>query len=130
MLCSLTWLASPPLARWVIGDALAEMNLTLNSNSSVRVNLFISKITITNFSIQSASKQTTHSVNKLQIDYSLRRLLAKEVRIDQILLDGMTLSLKKTGQQITVAGVALNNAEASADQTAESDNKHQDAPSN
>ena len=105
-LYSLVWLLSPLVVRHVLTDILAPRQLTLSGDSVVRLNPFTSRVSINDLVFKQGDSETYH-LTALYLDYSLWRLLTKEVRVDRVTVEGMTLKLEKSGDKFRVAGLSL-----------------------
>lgn len=106
-LYALVWLLSPPITRLVLNKVLTNENVKLTDDSHVRVNLFLSRLTIEDFTLQRRD-QATLQIERMQIQYSLLPLLSQEVRINKITLDGFSMELDVDGDDAHVAGFLLN----------------------
>lgn len=110
---SLVWLLSPVAVRMAAKEPLADYGLTLSPDSVVRLNLFNSTASVQNFVLQH-NATPTYSLDWLQVKYSLHRLLFKELYIESVELDGMSLLASNDEGEVTVAGVALPASSAAA----------------
>ncbi|WP_165901953.1 DUF748 domain-containing protein [Reinekea marinisedimentorum] len=106
---SLVWLLSPVAVRMAAKKPLAEYGLTLSSDSVVRLNLFNSTLSVQDF-VLLHNEAPTYSLDWLHVKYSLLKLLVKEVRIESVELDGMSLLASNNQGEVTVAGVAVPQA--------------------
>ncbi|BCE03344.1 DUF748 domain-containing protein [Marinicellulosiphila megalodicopiae] len=104
---ALVWLLSPWLVRTFAADTLAEHNVVLDSNSTVRVNLFNSSLKIKTLSLLQ-DDEVEYELDQLQLYYSFWALFKKEVHIKRVYLSGMKLNVLMQGDNIVVAGVDIN----------------------
>jgi hypothetical protein len=107
LLFLLVWILSPTVTRWFLGDTLTQYGLTLDPQSTVRLNPFSSVISISDASI--ADKQgVPFALHKLKLGYSLSRLVTKEVHIDYLVIEDLELDAEIQGDQMRIAGFDSN----------------------
>ncbi len=102
----LVYLFSPMAVRMAANKPLAKLNLQLDKHSQVRLNLFMSRVSINNLKLLS-NNETVYVLDSVKIHYSLWRLMTKEIRIHSIFLDGMSIKAALNEQGILIAGVQL-----------------------
>lgn len=112
VLWSITWIASPPLTRMLLGDLLTSYQLDLDENSSVRLNLFLSCLTVEDLKwrrspMPGVSEQETFQLKELEACYSLHRLIFKEAQLKSLELTGLKTEVKLGDQGIEIAGFQL-----------------------
>lgn len=106
VLWSLTWLVSPSVTRWVVGDLLAPHQLELDSDSSVRLNLLTSCVTIEDL-VWHKSKHKAFQLDALEACYSLHRLLFNEATLKRLTLTGLTTEVRVKEGGLAIAGFEL-----------------------
>ncbi len=107
LFCALVWLISPWLVRSFAADTLAQHNVIMGPASTVRLNLFISRLSVSDVTLKQ-NDQNTFELSSLQLDYSLWRLIKKEVHIQRVYLSGVKLQVVREGEAVFIAG--LNSA--------------------
>ncbi|SMF04952.1 protein of unknown function [Alteromonadaceae bacterium Bs31] len=107
VLFSITWLSSPYVARLAMGKVLESEKVELGEQSSVRVNLFLSTVTVQNLTLISQGNRRL-ALETLSVHFSLSRLLWQEMRIDKILLQGLHVDIDLKGDDAHAAGFSLN----------------------
>lgn len=113
-LYSLIWLVSPTVTRLVLNKVLQSEKVQLTDDSHVRLNLFLSRLTVENFALV-RSDQTTLQIEQMQVRYGLLKLLAQEVYIQKLTLDGLDMVLDVDGKDAHIAGFLLNRPAAPSD---------------
>lgn len=102
----LIWLISPYVSSHFIKKNIIPYDLTLNDNSHLRYNPFISQVIIEDFSLEKASK-TVFTINELTIELSLTKLLFKELYIKSFEAEGITGQVKISDGKMIIAGVEI-----------------------
>ena len=113
------WALSPALVRHLANEYLHPFGISVSDDSRVRLNLFTSRLAAHNLALLKAG-QTTFSLGTLELDYSLWRIFAKELRIKKIRLDNARIPLSRSAEALTIAGIVIpetttEEAEPSAD---------------
>ncbi|MEP2650771.1 MAG: DUF748 domain-containing protein [Paraglaciecola sp.] len=103
------WLASPYMVRYFVKEPLKELGLSLDSNSSVRFNPFISTLIISDLSLLDKIKQEVLTIERLEVSVHLHRLALKQIYISKFKLKNTALSVQKAEESILVAGINLFN---------------------
>ncbi len=122
VLYALIWLASPSVTRLVLEKVLESEKVELTKDSSVRLNLFISRLTISNFVLHREQKPTLR-LERLVIRYGLFHLLRKEVHVRKVVLQGLDVEIDLQGENAHAAGFQLNRTAAQQKQLAEEESK-------
>ncbi|MBW8191130.1 DUF748 domain-containing protein [Neiella marina] len=112
----LTWLASPAITRLVLGDLLAPHQIQLDRNSSVRLNLLSSCVTIDDL-IWHKNEQLAFELDELEACYSLHRLIFNEARLKRLTLTGLNTDVLLQDKTFSIAGVELGKNKDQAEQT-------------
>lgn len=105
----LVWVCSPPIVRYFLSDYLAEHQLVLSSDTSVRYNPFLSHLTIKDVSLATsdAANQPVLSIKNVDVELQLHQLWFDKVVVSKFIVDGLYLSVSKTDDRFEVAGVKL-----------------------
>jgi len=98
------WAGSPLLVRTALKGVLEEKGLRLSDTSVVRLNLFRSRVHISDVLLTKDTVET-YSLKKLSLEYSIWRLLSKEFRVRKLILSGMDVAIEIDKEKIYVAGV-------------------------
>lgn len=90
---AIIWAFSPTLINLYLSELLSSQDLTINDKSSIRYNPFISQIHITDLSITLAQSQANEgkiiSIPTATVEFSLFKLIAKNLVIEQFYVDGL-----------------------------------------
>ncbi len=121
-LWSLVWVASPAVARYFIGEALAPQNISVVNKSSFRLNLFRSKIVVDNLVLIKDNEQVLQ-LERLELRYSLARFFFREIYISSLKVDGVDISASRKDGLISVAGFDAADQQASEKPPADEENK-------
>jgi hypothetical protein len=108
ILYGIIWAASPFAFRYFLQDWLtANYQLQLSDSSSIRYNPFTSHLTINELSVTKKDK-VLFSLNNLDVEIRLHRLLFKQLYISEFGLDGIFVAIKKDAEAFEIAGVDIN----------------------
>lgn len=108
LLCGLLiWAFSPVAVRMLAKQPLLEQGLILGENSQVRLNPFTSRLTVADLTLQADQKEVLQ-LQQLTIDYSLWRLLQKQILIHRIELNDLLLLAENSPAGISVAGINVS----------------------
>ena len=110
VLYCLIWLFSPTLVKYFAKEPLAKMGLILAPESSIRLNPFLTRLTVTNLTLQKDNK-TVFSTKNLALQIALHKILFDEVKIEELTIDGITVEVEKNADKLFVAGVDLSTNE-------------------
>lgn len=108
-LYTLVWVLSPTVIRYFLSDYLEQQQLVLSSDSSIRYNPFLSYLNIQELSVAKAgsAEQAVFSLKSLELELRFYQLLFDEIHVSEFIIDGLYLNVKKLGESLEVAGVAL-----------------------
>jgi len=122
ILLSGIWAFSPQVVRNMINDQLQVFNLQLNDASTVRLNPFTSKLTVSDLTIE-RDEQATLQLDLLSLKYRLLPLFTKKVEISHIELEGLktSLGIAEDYSLTDVAGFDLRELENARNQKGGSD---------
>ena|GEM_PF-4959148 len=101
------WLVSPYAVRSLGADFLSPLGVKLSEDSTVRLNLFTSKVNIKGAVSLNTGEQTL-VVEQLEVAYGFLRLFSREIRIREVLLTDAQLSIELHKDDTTVGGVLLS----------------------
>lgn len=101
------YLSTPYLVRHFAKQPLADFGLTLDDSSYVTYNLLTSTLTIDDLVLLDTQGKPAASVNSLDINLHLYRLIFKTLHIDTVHLDGGHIDIQKNADEMIVAGVNL-----------------------
>jgi len=108
------WAFSPLISRSVINNALNDHSLTLTPTSTIRLNPFTSRLSISDLNLQREG-ETNFEIKGLEIEYRLIPLLSKRIEIPSITINGLSLNAEIDEDTLVIAGLDLN--ELSVDET-------------
>jgi len=126
------WLISPLVSNYFVGKLLKkDYQLVLSEDSSLRYNPFTSHITVENYSI-STNNNRVFQLKKLDAEIRLHRLLADELYISELSLDGLYVAVDQIENDLTVAGFQIkegstteSKSETSPDSANDSETKNE-----
>ncbi|PKH85731.1 DUF748 domain-containing protein [Colwellia sp. Bg11-28] len=120
------WLISSPVAKHFINPILAEHQLQLSDDSSIRFNPFLMRITLSDIDLSSTkSKQqyTVFSLEELTLQVALWQLAFDKIALSEFSLTRGTLKVIQHDDHLIIAGITIppstEDAELNIDQTAE-----------
>ncbi|MBO1254434.1 DUF748 domain-containing protein [Alteromonas sp. 5E99-2] len=103
----LVWALSPVVSRPIIGNILKDKGLVLHEDSSIRLNPFRSRLTISNLSWLQKDN-TVFELDTLAVDYSLWKAVFAKVHINEIFIEGVYAHVKQSDNVLSVLGIMLN----------------------
>lgn len=127
------WAFSPFASRSAINGFLAEHSLELTPESTIRLNPFKSRLSISALAILDEGK-TPLKLDQLDVRYRLLPLIQKRVEVPEVVLTGFTLTAIVSEDKTVIAGIPLvsgnttGNAELPQD-TLPKDTQPEEAPS-
>ena len=122
----LIWATSSPIAKHYIKPVLTEYNLQLNDESSIRINPFLMRITLSNInlsSIKDNQNDTVFALKELNLQVSLWQLAYDKIVLSEFSLTEGTLKVSQYDDHLVIAGVKVPNVDKEATQTAEETTK-------
>jgi len=122
----LIWAISSPIAKHYIKPVLTEYNLQLNDESSIRLNPFLMRITLSNInlsSIKDNQNDTVFALKELNLQVSLWQLAYDKIVLSEFSLNEGTLKISQYDDHLVIAGVKVPNVDKEATQTAEETTK-------
>ncbi len=115
----IVWAASPWIVRSQAPLLLEPLNYKLSDSSSVRLNPFTLNLTINELELNAVDDNDTFArIEHADIDVGLFALLGKTVHFENILFEGLWISLVRADKSIEVAGfnVDLSESEQAAEE--------------
>ncbi|WP_370980775.1 DUF748 domain-containing protein [Agaribacterium sp. ZY112] len=94
------------LTRHFLGELLDKSRLELSDESSMRLNLFRSRLTIYDLSWK-GNEGRRFKLDSLDFNFSLHTLALKEVEVTHLSANGIELHLKREDEAFSVAGFRL-----------------------
>jgi hypothetical protein len=107
VLCGIIWMISPWVASHFLTPLLAEKNLILSDNSSIRYNPFFTKITVSEFELSQLKddiQTSTISLESAELEIGLWSILSKTIHVSQFDINGLQLNIDKSEEQLFIAG--------------------------
>jgi hypothetical protein len=106
----LIWLISSPLIKHFIAPVLAEKQLHLSDDSSIRFNPFLMRFTLNDinlFSSKKKPKETVFSLLHMEVQVALWQLALNKIVLSNFLLDQGTLKITQHDDQLIIAGIEI-----------------------
>ena len=106
----IVWLISSPIAKYYLTPALAQFNLELSDDTSIRYNLLMSKVSISDLAISKVEDQQSDivfSLEDLVVKVTLFDLLFDEITLSEATLAQGFIKVDRNGDKLTIAGVTL-----------------------
>ncbi len=107
LLWTAVWLMSPTITRMLVGDLLENEHIQLDQSSTVRLNLFRSRLTVNDL-VWQRDDQRSFALDALELRYSLFRLVLKEAHIASVTLRGLELQARVRDGELHIAGFDLH----------------------
>lgn len=105
------WAFSPFAANYFISQYLAEHQLQLTEDSTLRYNPFLSKLTIKNLAVNDNSTRV-FTVSALTLEVSAYQLLSNKVNVSEFIIDGLYLRINRQDDSLTIAGINIPNSDS------------------
>ncbi|MCJ8295676.1 MAG: DUF748 domain-containing protein, partial [Colwellia sp.] len=118
----LIWLISSPVAKHFIAPILAEQQLHLSDDASIRFNPFLMRLTLSDIDVISSRNEQPESVfslAKLELQIELRQLVFDKVVISEFSLTKGNIKVTQDDKQLVIAGIAIPSKENTAEQATE-----------
>lgn len=118
------WLVSSPIAKHYIKPALAQYELTLSDETSIRYNLLLSRVSVSDFALfkeNNGKSETVFSLKELTLQVTLIDLLFDEITLSKAQFEQGFIKVVQGENNISIAGVTLpakesNNEQAPSEQ--------------
>jgi hypothetical protein len=116
----LIWLLSSPLIKHFISPLLAEQQLHLADNASIRFNPFLMRITLSDidlFSTKSKQEETVFSLANMEVQVALWQLAFDKIVLSKFLLEQGTLKVTQYDSHLVIAGIAIPSSAEQVEQS-------------
>ena len=107
------WLISSPVAKHFIIPVLAEHQLQLSDDASIRFNPFLMRITLSDIdlsSTKSKQQETVFALKELTLQVALWQLAFDKIVLSQFTLTQGTLKVTQHADHIVIAGITIPSA--------------------
>ena len=107
------WLISSPVAKHFIIPALAEHQLQLSDDASIRFNPFLMRLTLSDIdlsSTKSKQQETVFSLKELTLQVALWQLAFDKIVLSKFTLTQGTLKVTQHADHIVIAGITIPSA--------------------
>ncbi len=107
------WLISSPVAKHFIIPVLAEHQLQLSDDASIRFNPFLMRITLSDIdlsSTKSKQQETVFALKELTLQVALWQLAFDKIVLSQFSLTQGTLKVTQHADHIVIAGITIPSA--------------------
>jgi len=104
------WLISSPVAKHFINPILAEHQLQLSDDASIRFNPFLMRITLSDIdlsSTKSKQQETVFALKELKLQVALWQLAFDKIVLSEFLLTQGTLKITQHDDHLIIAGVTI-----------------------
>jgi len=118
----LIWLISSPVAKYYINPILAEQQLELSDNASIRFNPFLMRITLSDIHLSSTANNlatTVFSLDELKLQVALWQLAFDKVVLSQFSMTRGTLKVAQHDGYLVIAGITIPSSAKEAEQVTE-----------
>ncbi len=118
----LIWLVSSPLAKHYITPILAEKQLKLSDDASIRFNPFLMRLTLSDINLSSTKENKSHTVfalDKLKVQVALWQLAFDKIVLSEFSLKQGSLKVTQHDGHLVVAGIEVVASEQDADEVTE-----------
>lgn len=120
----LIWLISSPVAKYFVNPILAEQQLKLSDDASIRFNPFLMRITLSDISLSSTKENQQESVFSLEeliLQVALWQLPFDKIVLSEFSLTQGTLKITQNDTNLVIAGIEIPSSDA--DKTTEQDSE-------
>ena len=117
------WALSPFIANHFIAQYLEQHELELESQSTIRYNPFLSRLTIDSLVVKN-QKADVLSLSSLSLEISAYQLISRELNVSELLIDGLYLVIDKQAESLTIAGIRIPTAEKTVIEEADVEPPH------
>jgi len=104
ILYCLIWIISSPLIKHFAKAPLAEYGLTLSDDTSIRFNPFLTRLSISDLTLQK-DNNAVFITEHLTLQLALHKLPFDIIQLEILSIDGVTLKVEKTSNDLFVAGI-------------------------
>ena len=109
-LFSLVWLLSSPVIKHFITPQLAQFNLELSEESSIRFNPFLTRVTlsdITLYKVEDSQKEKVFSLGEMSLQLTLWQLLFDKIVLSNFESEQAFLKVSQHDDRLVVAGIEI-----------------------
>ena len=106
----LIWLLSSPVAKYFINPILAEHQLQLSDNASIRFNPFLMRVTLTDFNLSSTKdplQETVFALAELKLQVALWQLAFDKIVLSEFSLTQGILKVTQHDDHLVIAGIEI-----------------------
>ncbi|TYK67116.1 DUF748 domain-containing protein [Colwellia echini] len=120
-LFSLIWLISSPIAKHYLTPILAEQQLQLSDDASIRFNPFLMRVTLADIKLSTLQNPEINvfTLAELKLQVALWQLAFDKIVVSKFVINQGTLRVTQHDNELVIAGITLPKAE---DDTAADDN--------
>jgi len=104
------WALSPFIANHFIAQYLEQHQLELKSQSTIRYNPFLSRLTIDSLVVKN-QKADVLSLSSLSLEISAYQLISRKLNVTELLIDGLYLVVDKQAESLSIAGIRISTVE-------------------
>ena len=104
------WALSPFIANHFIAQYLEQHQLELKSQSTIRYNPFLSRLTIDSLVVKN-QKADVLSLSSLSLEISAYQLISRKLNVTELLIDGLYLVVDKQAESLSIAGIRIPTVE-------------------
>ncbi|ALO36098.1 hypothetical protein CMT41_16190 [Colwellia sp. MT41] len=119
----LIWLISSPLAKYLISPILAEQQLHLSDDASIRFNPFLMRLTLSDINLISSKDtqpETVFSLAKLKLQIELWQLAFDKIVLSEFSLTKGSLKITQHDGHLVIAGIEIPHSTAAGLNTEQS----------
>ena len=109
----LIWISSPWIVNYFLSPVLAERDLSLSEQSSIRYNPFITALEVKDLALIQASDikgDAGLTLDNAYVEASLWQLLFDKAYVSEVTLSGLAVKVIKSEQGLSVAGVIVQDS--------------------
>jgi len=104
------WSLSSPITKYFLAPLLAEQGLYLSTDTSIRFNPFLTRLSINNLGLfDSETQKNTLRIKKFTLQLALHRLLFKQIKVQKFAIDDFYMQVEKSEKNMKVAGFVIDN---------------------
>ena len=102
------WAFSPMVVRYFAAQPLADLQVQLSDDSSVRFNPFTSTLSLDDISLLDANNKAVFELATGEISLHLHRLVLSQIYVSEFTLEQISVVVVKESDALLVAGIDLN----------------------
>lgn len=121
---SFIWLISSPVAKHFVTPILAEQQLQLSDDASIRFNPFLMRVTLSDINLSSTKEnETVFSLEELIVQVALWQLTLDRIVLSEFSLTEGLLKVTQHDGHLVIAGIEIPSSNDNADESSEEDFK-------